>query len=160
MIYLYSLAGIGLLASFLASKEKTILSVKAAIKSCLKMLPLLLTTLGITSIVLFFLPGETIAKYLGGNNLFLSSALAALIGSVSLLPGFITFPLSGLLLKQGVAYTVIAAFTTSLMMVGIVTYPIEKEYFGKKITLLRNGLSFMIAMAVSLAIALVYKELI
>ncbi len=37
---------------------------------------------------------------------------------------------------------VLAAFTTTLMMVGVMTYPVEKEYFGAKVTIIRNLISF------------------
>jgi len=124
------------------------------------MLPMLLVTLILVSVVLFFLPDEVIAKYLGTSDLLIGVAAAALIGSVSLLPGFITFPLSGLLIEQGVSYTVIGAFTTSLMMVGIVTFPIERKYFGTKMTVVRNIAAFITALAVSMAIGLVYRELL
>jgi len=46
---------------------------------------------------------------------------------------------------------VLAAFTTTLMMVGILTFPIEKAYFGTKVTVVRNILSFFIALAVAIA---------
>lgn len=158
MEYLYGIAGIGLIASAIVSKEKTIKSLKMAWKSFLKIIPLLLITLSLTSIALFFLPDHVIAKYLGSDDVLFGAVVAAVIGTVSLLPGFITFPLCGLLLEQGVSYTVLAAFTTSLMMVGIVTFPLEKEYFGIKLALLRNVSAFIIAMLVSLAVALVYGE--
>jgi len=160
MIYLYVLASIGIVVSFIFDKKKTWLAVKTGWRVFLKMLPMLLVTLILVSVVLFFLPDEVIAKYLGTSDLLIGVAAAALIGSVSLLPGFITFPLSGLLIEQGVSYTVIGAFTTSLMMVGIVTFPIERKYFGTKMTVVRNIAAFITALAVSMAIGLVYRELL
>jgi uncharacterized membrane protein YraQ (UPF0718 family) len=76
------------------------------------------------------------------------------------MPGFIAFPLSGLLLNKGVSYTIIAVFTTTLMMVGILTYPVEKEFFGVKVTIIRNFLSLLIALIVALFIGVFYGELI
>ena len=46
----------------------------------------------------------------------------------------------------------IGAFVSSLMMVGIVTMPVEIKYFGKKLTLLRNGLAFSFSFVVALFI--------
>ena len=44
----------------------------------------------------------------------------------------------------------IAAFISTLMMVGIVTMPVEISYFGKKATIVRNvaafGFSFIVAL--------------
>ena len=160
MSYLYVLAAIGLGISAIADRQKTVKSLKAAWKLFIKMVPLLLVTLSLVSIVLFFLPSDVIAKYLGTGSIFIGSIAAAVIGAVSLLPGFITFPLSGLLLDQGVSYTVIAAFTTSLMMVGIVTYPIEKKFFGAKLTIIRNISAFAIAIVVSVVIGILYGEIL
>ncbi len=61
---------------------------------------------------------------------------AGIIGSVALIPCVITYPLAGLLVKNGVSYPVIAVFITTLMMVGILTFPIEMKYFGFKTTLI------------------------
>lgn len=160
MIYLYLLAALSLTISFMLSREKTFKSLKTAWNMFIKMLPLLLVTLTFVSIVLFFLPDYVIAEYLGGDAVLLGSLIAVAVGSISLLPGFITFPLCGLLLKQGVSFTVLAAFTTSLMMVGIVTYPIEAKYFGKKLTIIRNVFALLIAIVVSFVIGLVYGEVL
>jgi uncharacterized membrane protein YraQ (UPF0718 family) len=132
MTYIYILASAGLIISVISDRRKTVKALKNALNMFLKMLPLLFITLALVSIVLYFLPDHVIADYLSGSDLFAGTAAAALIGSISLLPGFITFPLAGLLLEQGVSYTIIAAFTVCLMMVGIVTYPIERKYFGMK----------------------------
>lgn len=158
MAYIYGLASIGLLASTIINKQKTIKALKTAWNLFIKILPMLLITLILVSVVLFFLPDQVIAKYLGTSDVFIGAILASIVGAISLLPGFITFPLCGLLLSQGVSYTVLAAFTTSLMMVGIVTFPLEKKYFGTKLTIVRNLVSFAIAIIVSIGIGIVYGE--
>ncbi len=53
---------------------------------------------------------------------------------------------------------VLSAFTTTLMMVGVLTYPIEKEYFGMKVTVIRNVISFFIAIIVALVIGIFFGE--
>lgn len=160
MKILYGLAGLGLIASFLADVEKSKEALKIAWQTFIKILPLLLITLSCVSVVLFLLPSSAIADYLGDSNMGLGSFFAAIIGSISLLPGFITFPLCGLLLKQGVSYTVLAVFSTTLMMVGLLTFPLESEYFGKKIALLRNISALLIALVVSVVVGLLYGEII
>ena len=159
MIYLYALATLGILISIIANRQKTRKALKTAWNLFIKMLPMLLITLSVVSIVLYFLPDYAIAKYLGTNG-FVRVIIASVIGAVSLLPGFITFPLCGLLLQQGVSFTVLGAFTTSLMMVGVVTYPIEKKYFGIKLTVIRNIAALVIAVIVSFAIGLIYQEVL
>lgn len=82
--------------------------------------------------------------------------IAGVTGSLSLIPGFIAFPLSSVLIKSGVSYPVLAMFITTLLMVGIFTLPIEKQYFGWRVSLLRNGLSLVGAIICALIIGLFY----
>lgn len=159
MIVLYTLSAAALLASLIADRRKTLQALKIALGRFLKLLPPFLTMLSLVALILTALPSEVFVRYLGGDNLALTTGAAALLGSISLMPGFIAFPLSGLLLKQGVPYIVLAAFTTTLMMVGVVTFPIEQHYMGTKITLVRNLMSLLTALAVALIIGLYFGEL-
>jgi len=158
-MYLYLVAGLALLASFLVSREKTLQALKIAARRFVKILPAFLTMIILVSIVLFLIPDEVISKYLGGSDKFIGVIFASLFGSVTLMPGFIAFPLSGILLREGVAYMVLAAFTTTLMMVGVLTAPIEKAYFGMKVTVIRNVMGLFIALFVTLAIGVAFGEI-
>lgn len=149
-----------MLVSLLRSREKTFRAVKIAFNKFIKIFPAFLTMLILVSIILFLVPDRTISNYLGNNNKFVTLILASFFGSVTLMPGFIAFPLCGILLNKGVSYMVLSAFTTTLMMVGILTYPIEKEYFGVKVTIIRNVISFFIALIVALSIGLFFGELL
>ena len=62
------------------------------------------------------------------------------------------------MLKEGVAYMVLSAFTTTLMMVGVLTYPIEKQYFGLKVTIIRNAISLLIALIIALVTGIFFGE--
>ena len=64
------------------------------------------------------------------------------------------------MLKQGVPYAVLAAFSTTLMLVGVLTFPIEKEYLGIKVTIIRNIIGFIMSVVVALIIGFFYKEII
>ena len=157
--YLYIIAGVALLISFIASREKTIRALKIAFARFVKILPAFLVMLVLVSIVLFLVPDELISDYLGTDNMLIGVLLAAVLGSITLMPGFIAFPLSGILLQKGVAYTVIATFTTTLMMVGVVTFPIEKAYFGVRVAVLRNVIGLLIALCVAVVIGIYYGEI-
>ena len=159
MMYLNIIAGLAVLASFLANRKKTLSALKIAAKRFVKILPAFLTMIILVSIVLFLIPDEVISKYLGGSNKFIGVIFASLFGSITLMPGFIAFPLAGILLKEGVAYMVLAAFTTTLMMVGILTAPIEKAYFGIKVTVIRNIVSFFIALVITVVIGIFFGEI-
>jgi len=54
---------------------------------------------------------------------------------------------------------VLSAFTTTLMLVGLLTFPIEKEYFGIKITIIRNIVCFIIAIIVALVTGIAFREI-
>lgn len=111
------------------------------------------------AIALPLLPPEFIAKTLGQDNRLIGVLLGTSIGSVSMMPGFIAFPLSGLLIEQGVPYMVIAAFTTTLMMVGILSFPIEQKYLGTKVALVRNLVSLVITILVAIVIGFAFGEI-
>ncbi|HIJ56664.1 MAG TPA: hypothetical protein HPQ03_11120 [Deltaproteobacteria bacterium] len=158
MIYLYIATAAAVLVSFLVSREKTLKALRIAYKRFVKILPAFLTMLVLVSIVLFLVPEELISTYLGSNNRYVGVLIGALLGSITLMPGFIAYPLCGILLKKGVAYMVLSAFSTTLMMVGVLTYPVEKAYLGAKVTLIRNLISFLIALVVALATGLFFGE--
>jgi uncharacterized membrane protein YraQ (UPF0718 family) len=150
---------IGLLSSFLFDKKKTFEGIKKGITMFLKILPALLSVIIIISVVLYLTPKEVFLKYFGTDSGAMGYVFAALIGSITLIPGFIAYPVCGFLIKNGVSYPVIAVFVTTLMMVGIVTIPIEKKYFGLKVTLMRNVLSFFGALVVGLLIGILWNVL-
>lgn len=137
-----------LLLSSMFDYRKTIKGLKKGLLMFLNMLPFLLMMLGLVSIVLYFIPAETLIRNMGNDSGIGGWAIAALLGSVAFIPGFIAYPLCGVLIKSGVSYSTIAVFITTLMMVGIVTLPLEAKYFGWKISILRNSLSFMGALLI------------
>jgi uncharacterized membrane protein YraQ (UPF0718 family) len=159
MYYTYAITGLIVLISFITSREKTLKAVKIAITKFTKIFPAFLTMLIFVSFILFLFPDEVISNYLGHSSRSISVFLASLFGSITIMPGFIAFPLSGILLSKGVSYMVLSAFTTTLMMVGILTYPIEKEYFGMKVTIIRNIISFFIALAVAIMTGIFFGEI-
>ncbi len=159
MYYLYIITGLAVVISFIASRDKTLKAVKIAAERFVYILPAFLIMLILVSIVLFLVPDKVISNYLGSDNKFIGVLFASFFGSITLMPGFIAFPLCGILLDKGVAYTVLAAFTTTLMMVGVVTYPVEKKYFGVRVTIIRNAISFFIALSVAVMIGIFFGEI-
>lgn len=149
LYYLYAGTALAIIVSFIVNREKTVKAVKIAVRKFLNILPAFIKMLIIVSIVLFVVSDRVISNYLGHDNQFYAMLFASIFGSITLMPGFIAFPLCGILLKKGVAYMVLSVFTTTLMMVGILTYPVEKEYFGVKVTIIRNIISFFIAIVIA-----------
>lgn len=154
-IILYILA-IGLLfVSYIKNKKKTKMALKKAWKSFENILPQFLSILLIIGIMLAILSPETISKLIGQQSGWIGMIIAALIGSITLIPGFVAFPLASALLKNGAGFMQIAVFISTLMMVGVVTMPLEIKYFGRKATLLRNGLAFGFSFVIAIVIGMV-----
>lgn len=147
---LYALAGLGLIASFLADRKKTAAALKKAWKAFENILPQFLTILVVIGVALAILSPDTIRRLMGAESGVWGVLAAAVIGSVTLIPGFVAFPLAAALLHSGAGYAQIAAFVSTLMMVGVLTMPLEIKTFGRRATLVRNGA----ALAFSLVVAL------
>ncbi len=150
MIVLSLATAILLLLSYIADRGKTMAGMKKGAKMFLNILPALLTVLILVSVFLYAVPARLLTEWLGKGTGWAGVASAALLGSISLIPGFIAFPLGAILVRSGVSYQVIAVFITTLMMVGILTLPLEAKYFGWKVSILRNALSFAGALLVGL----------
>lgn len=146
------LTGIVLIVSFALDRKKTILGLKKGGTMLFNILHPFLNILIIISIVLFFIPDSLIVNYLGSDSGWLGFGIAAIIGSITLIPGPISYPLAAALLKQGATYAVVAVFITTLIMVGIVTLPLEIQYFGKRAAILRNTLNFIAAIIIGILI--------
>ena len=140
--------------SAIINKDKTILGIKKGWKMLRKLLPQFLLLLIFVSIFLALLPPKLLAAILGSKSPILAPLASGLLGSIALIPGPIAYPLTGILKQSGVTPTILAVFITTLMMVGILTFPIEKEYLGVKVALLRNVLSFIGALIIGIAVGI------
>lgn len=150
------IAAIAIIASLIADLRKTWNGMKKGLVMFVKILPAILSVLILVSIFLYLIPNELIVEYLGEDAGLTGYVFAAIAGSIALIPGFIAYPLAGILVKTGVSYPVIAVFITTLMMVGILTLPVEIKFFGIRVSLLRNTLYFLGALIVGLLIGLFY----
>jgi len=151
----YGLAIILLILSFIKDKKKTKMALKKAWKAFENILPEFLVVILLVGFLLAVLNPETISKIIGSESGWFGVILAAIIGSVTLIPGFVAFPTAAILLENGAGYMQIAAFVSTLMMVGIITIPVEMKYFGRKISIIRNVFAFFFSFIVSLIIGLV-----
>lgn len=157
MSTLYLIASAALIISFFFNKEKTKKALKIGWKKFNKILGTYLKLLIILSFILL-ISDKMIIKYLGGHIPIIGLLVGLIVGSITMMPGFIAYPLAGILVDKGVDYMVVASFITTLMLVGVATYPVEKEYFGVKATIWRNAAGFVIAAIVALSAGLLYGE--
>ena len=151
----YGLAIVLLILSFVKDKKKTKMALKKAWKAFENILPEFLVVILLVGFLLAILNPETISKIIGAESGWFGVILAGIIGSVTMIPGFVAFPTAAILLENGAGYMQIAAFVSTLMMVGIITIPVEIKYFGKKISILRNVLAFFFSFLVAVIIGMV-----
>ena len=156
---LYGIAEVGLFFSFLTDKQKTNKALKKAWKAFENILPEFLVVIALVSFLLAAVEPAFIAQVIGSESGWTGVILAALIGAVTLIPGFVAFPTAALLLQGGAGYMQLGAFISTLMMVGIVTLPIEQKYFGLKLAMYRNGFAFLFSFLVAYAIGMVVPNL-
>jgi uncharacterized membrane protein YraQ (UPF0718 family) len=133
--------------SAVKDRSKTKKALLKGLKALENIMPQLITVLILIAIMLTVLDAETISRFLGAGTGALGVAIAGVLGAITLIPGFVAFPLAGELLRNGAGVMQIATFVSSLMMVGIVTLPMEISYFGKRTAILRNVFALIFSVA-------------
>ncbi|MEA5137486.1 MAG: permease [Candidatus Fimivivens sp.] len=144
-----------LIFSLIKDKQKTQKALKMAIGMGSGMLGNILSIIFLIGLVLTVLPPENIAEFIGKQSLLSATIVSAGFGTITLIPAFIAFPLVGTLVNAGVGIVPAVAFLTTLTMVGIVTFPLERREFGFKFTAARNGLSFAFAIVIALIMGVI-----
>lgn len=152
---LYAAALSGLFLSYLKDKQKKKLALKKSLKAIENILPAMLVILLIIGMILAWISPEIISQLLGDSSGMFGGVLAAILGSITLIPGFIAFPLAASLLQLNAGYMQIAIFVSTLMMVGVVTFPIESKSFGRQFAIKRNVLAFLYAILAGIAVGMV-----
>jgi Predicted permeases len=136
--------------SIVKDRKKTLEAVKMSGGMMKGMASEIIAILFLIGIILTFIPPDTIKRFMGESNILLSTVIFSLVGCITLIPAFVAFPLVGSLMDAGANLVPAVAFLTTLTMVGIVTFPLEKKEFGIKFTVIRNSLSFLFAIMIAL----------
>lgn len=147
---------LALIASTAADRKKTVAGIRKGIQMFLGILPLLLGMLSVLSLVKAAVSPEALEAVLGRSGP-IPFVAALLVGSIALMPGFVAYPLAGTLKANGASIEILAAFITTLMMVGFVTLPVEAKFLGWRIAVYRNALSFIGAVIVALAMGMILR---
>lgn len=154
---MYLLAIAGLIASAIADRKKTKQALVKSWKAFSNLLPDFAGVLALIGLVLTLLSPEVISVVIGGGSGMLGMVVASIVGAITLIPGFISFPLAASLLERGAGVMQVAVFVSTLMMVGFVTLPLERKHFGAKAAYLRNGLSYVYSFLVALVLGVVVE---
>ncbi|PKM81014.1 MAG: permease [Firmicutes bacterium HGW-Firmicutes-14] len=149
---LYGVTILFIIISFYKDRKKTKIALKKAWKAFENILPEFLGIIIMVGIVLAFLNPEVVSKIIGKQSGWPGVLIAAVVGAITLIPGFVAFPMAAMVLQSGAGLMQIGAFVSALMMVGVVTFPVETKYFGKKLALWRNGLAFLFSFLVAFII--------
>lgn len=144
-----------MIVSLVKSRKKTVEAMKKSKGMMGNMLGEIVAIIFIIGLVLTFIPPESIKSVLGSENTVLATVMAAVAGSITLVPAFVAFPLVGSFIDVGASIVPAVAFLTTLTMVGVVTFPLEKKEFGMKFALTRNLLSFASALLIAAVMGVV-----
>ena len=156
MEVLLALTALAVIASLIADRRKTLMGVRRGLRMFVNLLPTLVAVLAAVSLLMAAVHPATLERWLGGGGP-VPFVAALLVGSIALIPGFVAFPLAGVLKDHGATTAVLAAFITTLLMVGVVTLPIEIKFFGRRIAIWRNLLAFGGAVVVALVMAAILR---
>ncbi len=154
-IAINSLVGLALTLSLLKSRKKTLKGLKIALKAAGKMLPAVLLVIVVIGLFLGFVSSSFISGILGSSSGLLGVAIAAVLGSVLFIPAILAFPMGASLMQSGAGIMSVAAFITTLTMVGFIFIPVEVKELGKRFTLIRNGFSFIAAIIIAILMGLI-----
>ncbi|MDC7224450.1 MAG: permease [Spirochaetales bacterium] len=155
MIFYIAAAAL-LVISLIKDRKETKKAVVKSLKSFIGLLPQMTFIFVMMGISLALLTPETISGIIGGESGLLGYAAALTIGSITLIPSFIAIPLGATLVENGAGLSQVAGFISALMGVGIMTFPVEKTYFGKKFALYRNVGSLIVTILFVLLVRLVF----
>jgi len=157
-IFLWIITAVLLILSFIVNREKTLAALRIAFKKFTGILSLFMVVLAGFALIVTFIPGEFLQKYIGAESGIKGIILSLGLGSVSVMPGFAAFPLCAALKGEGIPYYIIAAFSLSLMNVGFVTFPIEKKFIGTSVALIRNLTALIVCIIAVIIVKVVFGE--
>jgi uncharacterized membrane protein YraQ (UPF0718 family) len=154
---IWTLAGAGLFLSLVKNREKTRAALLFTRRAFLSLAPSVIAIIWAIGFLLTFLPSAAVLGTIGREAGVAGVIMAALFGSIVLIPAFIAFPLAASFLRQGADVRAIAAFVTTLVMVGVVTAPLEAKFFGRRFVLWRNSLSFVFALTIAFIMGVILR---
>ena len=137
-IIFYALAVTIFIVSIIKDRTKTKMALIKTLKGIQKLLPQISFILLLVGFSLTVLSPEFISSLIGEESGIKGVILSVIVGAIAFLPSFIAFPLGATLLEQGAGLPQVAAFVSSLMGIGIITFSMEKKFFGNHFAIYRN----------------------
>ena len=156
-VVLYGLAALGLTLSWRSDQGKTRAALAKARASLLMILSPLASVILLVTLALTALPPSLLSRLVGAESGLPGALLASVAGSVTLIPGFAAFPMARMLLDNGAGIVQVGVLVSTLMMVGVVTLPMERSIFGWKAAVARNVLAYGHSFIVGLALWMAFR---
>jgi hypothetical protein len=120
------------------------------------MLPIMLAVLLLTSLVVPFLP-RLFESELFGNHVITDAIMGAVAGSIVAGQPIVSYVLGGELSASGVSLAGVTALVVAWVTVGLTHLPIEATLLGWRFSLIRNLLSFFLAIVIAFEISWVMR---
>ena len=112
-------------------------------------MPVLIGVLLLMSLITTVMPREYYHVIFTGNKI-LDPVLGAAVGSIAAGNPLTSYIIGGELLKQGISLLAVTAFMVAWVTVGILQLPAESVMLGKRFALVRNSVSFIMAVLMAL----------
>mgnify|MGYP006277461125 CR=1 FL=1 len=120
--------------------------------------PVLLAALLLVGLAKSLVSPATYARVFTGVDV-VDALIGAVVGSVSAGNPIVSYVVGGELLTEGVGLVAVTAFLLSWVSVGVVQIPAEGLLLGRRFALVRNGVSFGMAIVIALLTALTLAAL-
>ncbi len=125
-------------------------SIRKALMSFGSSLPMIMGILLLIGLFRTYVTTEMISSVFTGN-LFSDTFFGAGVGSIAAGSPITGYIIGGELLKENVSLFAVTAFMVAWVTVGVVQLPAEIKILGKRFAILRNLLSFVFSIFISLA---------
>ncbi len=123
---------------------------KNTLGTLMMVMPMLLSVIGLMGLFKTLVTPEMIQSVFQGSVLS-DTLIGTGVGAISVGQPFLSYAIGGELLDEGVSLYAVTAFILSFVTLGLIQLPLEWSLFGTRFTLLRNILSFIFALLISLA---------
>lgn len=129
-------------------KSKKQIFIKTS-KGFLKNIPMMVGVILLISLLKTFVSFETLSRLFIGKPLA-DTALGALLGSVLAGNSINSYIIGKEMLSSGISLLAVTSFLVAWVTVGFVQIPAERKILGSRFTLIRNSLSVILSILVSI----------
>ena len=124
-------------------------ALKSSGKQIVNLLPIFVAVVLLIGLFNAFVSKDLLSSIFSGNAL-LDALLGTGLGSILAGNPLTSYVIGGEMLEQGVSLFAVTAFITAWVTIGLVQLPAEMAALGKKFALVRNALSIVMCMVISI----------